>query len=62
MSEYQILTILAAFAFLYSLIASRLERTPVSGAVVYMFCGLACGPMGLGLIHFNIDAEGLGTQ
>lgn len=41
MSEYQILTVLAAFAFLYSVVASRLERTPISGAVVYLVVGSA---------------------
>ena len=57
MSEYQILTVIAAFAFLYSLIASRLERTPVSGALVYVLCGLLCGPTLLGLVDIEIDSE-----
>jgi NhaP-type Na+/H+ or K+/H+ antiporter len=57
MSEYQILTVLAGFAFLYSVVASRLERTPVSGAVVYLFVGLACGNYGLGLVDLNLDGE-----
>ena len=59
MSEYQILTILAAFAFFYSVVASRLERTPVSGAVVYLFVGLACGTYGLGLVELDVGEEGL---
>ena len=59
MSEYQILTVLAAFAFFYSVVASRLERTPISGAVVYLFIGLACGPYGLKLVDLDVDAEGL---
>ena len=59
MSEYQILTVLASFAFFYSVIASRLERTPVSGAVVYLFAGLACGSYGLKLIELDVDGEGL---
>ncbi len=59
MSEYQILTVLAAFAFFYSVLASRLERTPVSGAVVYLFVGLLCGPYGLKIIELNVDGEGL---
>jgi NhaP-type Na+/H+ or K+/H+ antiporter len=59
MSEYQILTVLAAFAFFYSIVASRLERTPVSGAVVYLFVGLLCGPYGLGIIELDVDGEGL---
>lgn len=59
MSEYQILTVLAAFAFFYSVVASRLERTPFSGAVVYLFFGLVCGPYGLGIIKLHVDGEGL---
>ncbi|MDH3718846.1 MAG: cation:proton antiporter, partial [Planctomycetota bacterium] len=59
MSEYQILTVLAAFAFFYSVVASRLERSPVSGAVVYLFVGLLCGPYGLKIIELNVDGEGL---
>jgi NhaP-type Na+/H+ or K+/H+ antiporter len=51
--------VLAAFAFFYSVIASRLERSPISGAVVYLFAGLACGPYGLKLIELDIDGEGL---
>ncbi len=57
MPEYKTLTILAAFAFLYSLVASRLERTPVSGALVYVAAGLLGGPAGLGLIDLQIDGE-----
>ena len=59
MNEYQILTVLAAFAFFYSVVASRLERTPVNGAVVYLFVGLLCGPYVLKLVELSIDAEGL---
>jgi len=59
MSEYQILTVLAAFAFCYSLVASRLERTPISGPLVYLFVGLACGSYGLGLVELNVDREGI---
>ena len=57
MSSYQILAIIAAFAFLYSLVASRLERTPVSGALVYVICGLLCGTSLLGLVDLQLDAE-----
>ena len=57
MSEYQILTVLAAFAFFYSVVASRLERTPINGPVVYLFVGLACGTYGLGLVDLDVDRE-----
>ena len=59
MSEYQILAVIAAFAFLYSLVASRLERTPINGAVVYVAFGLLCGPSCLGWIELSIDGEGV---
>ena len=59
MSEYQILAVLAAFAFLYSIVASRLEKTAISGAVIYLFAGMVCGDYGLKWIDMNIDAEGL---
>jgi NhaP-type Na+/H+ or K+/H+ antiporter len=59
MSEYYILTVLAAFVFLYSIVASRLERTPVSGAVVYLFVGLVCGTHGLGILDLDVDGEGI---
>jgi sodium/hydrogen antiporter len=59
MSEYQILTVLAAFVFLYSVVAARLERTPLSGALVYVLAGLICGPGGLNLIDLDVDAHGI---
>jgi len=59
MSEYQILAVIAAFAFLYSLVASRLERTPINGALVYVVCGLICGPTVLNIISLNLEGEGL---
>ena len=57
MSEYQILTVFAAFAFIYSLIASRLEKAPVNGALVYVAAGMLLGPQGLGLIDLKLDGE-----
>ncbi len=56
---YENLSILAAFVFLYSVVAGRLERTPINGALVFTAFGLALGPMGLGLLHLNVDTEGL---
>lgn len=61
MSEYQILAVIAAFAFLYSLVASKLERTPINGALVYVVCGLVCGPSVLRIVDFNLDGEGIKT-
>ena len=58
---YYDLAILAAFAFFYSLVASRIEKTPISGAIVFVAFGLISGPHGLGILTFDVDAEGLKT-
>ena len=59
MSEYQIIAVIAAFVFLYCLIASRLERTWFNGALVYVACGLAIGPFGAQLIDLDVDGEAI---
>ncbi|TWU13386.1 K(+)/H(+) antiporter NhaP2 [Symmachiella macrocystis] len=59
MSEYQVLTIIAAFVFIYSLVASRLEKTPVNGALVYVGIGMLFGPQSLGLVDLNVDGEAI---
>jgi NhaP-type Na+/H+ or K+/H+ antiporter len=58
---HQDLAILAAFAFVYALIAGRLERTPVAGALVFTAFGLAVGPEGLNWLTLDVHAEGLRT-
>ncbi len=57
--DYQVLSVVAAFALVYSLVASRLQRTIVSGALVYVAAGFLCGPDGFGLIDIRIEGEGL---
>ena len=42
--NYEALAVVAGFAFIYSLVASRLERTPISGALVYVIAGFLCSP------------------
>ena len=59
MSEYQNLAVIAGFVFVYSVVAARLERTPVGGALVYAGFGVACGPFGLGIIDLDLDGESL---
>jgi len=58
---YETLAVLAGFAFLYSVVASRLERTPVSGPVVYLAFGILMGPHALGLLSLSVEAETLQT-
>jgi NhaP-type Na+/H+ or K+/H+ antiporter len=61
MAEYQTLIVLTAFAFLYSVFASGLERTPFSGAVIYLFFGALCGPLVLGIIELDVQGDTLRT-
>jgi NhaP-type Na+/H+ or K+/H+ antiporter len=58
---YENLAILAAFIFLYSIISGGLERTPVNGAIVFTAFGLVFGPLGLGYLTLDVNAEGLRT-
>ncbi len=51
--------ILAAFVFIYSIIAGGLERTWLSGAIVFVAFGLLFGPFGLGILHLNVNSENL---
>ena len=59
MSEYLILAVVAGFAVIYSLLASRLEKTPVNGALVYVAVGFLVGPSVFGIMDLDINAEGL---
>jgi NhaP-type Na+/H+ or K+/H+ antiporter len=56
---YVTMAILAAFVFLYSISSGGLERTPINGAVVFIAFGLVFGPLGLGLLELEVDAEEL---
>jgi NhaP-type Na+/H+ or K+/H+ antiporter len=58
---YGDLAILALFAFAYSLVAGRLARTPVNGAVVYLAFGVIAGPLGLGWLDIGLGSEGIRT-
>lgn len=58
---YENLAILAAFVFLYSLVSGGLEKTSFNGAVVFTAFGLILGPLGLGLLSLEVDAELLST-
>lgn len=57
MSEYQIITVIAVFAFVYSLVASRLEKTPINGALVYILSGMLFGPHAFGLLELSVTSE-----
>ena len=54
---YQTLALLAIFVLIYSSIAGGVERTPVSGPIVFIAFGLLVGPLGLGLFTLGVDHE-----
>jgi len=56
---YEQIAILAGFVCIYSVAAGGLERTPINGALVFTVFGFPLGPLVLGLLNFNIEAEGL---
>lgn len=59
MAEYQTLTVISAFVLIYSLLATRLEKTWVNGAMVYVVAGMLLGPQLLDLIDLKIDNAGI---
>lgn len=54
---YATLAVLAAFAFVYSVVASRLERTPLSGPVVFLAFGVVAGPDVLGWLDLSVEGK-----
>jgi hypothetical protein len=46
---YNDLATLALFAFAFSVIAGRVERSAVSGPMIFIAFGLVAGPVGLGV-------------
>ena len=56
---YLPLAILASFAFLYSILAGRLEKTPISGPMVFIAFGLLVGPLGTGWLKLDVTTTEL---
>lgn len=56
---YENLTLLAVFILFYSLVAGGVERTRISGPMIFTAFGLLIGPVGLGLLSFETDRETL---
>jgi NhaP-type Na+/H+ or K+/H+ antiporter len=53
---YDNLAILAAFAFLFSAIAGRIERSTITGPMIYVLFGLLAGPMVFGFLKMDVQA------
>ena len=58
---YQDLMLLAAFVLVYSAIAGRVERTWISGPMIFTVFGLLIGPVGFGWLSLDADRELLRT-
>ena len=54
---YENLALLALFVLVYSAVAGAVERTWISGAIVFTAFGLLVGPMGLDLFTWTTDRE-----
>ena len=51
--------ILAAFAFVFAAISGRVDRSWLSGPIVFTAAGVLLGPAVLGVLNLNIEAESL---
>jgi len=58
---YENAAFLAAFLLIYSSIAGRVERSWISGPIVFTGVGFLLGPDGLGVLRLDIGGEGLST-
>ena len=58
---YESLALVAGFALVYSTIAGGIERTWVSGPIVFTAFGVLIGPVGLDLLSFETEGETLKT-
>ena len=56
---YQNAALLAAFLLIYSAIAGRVERSLISGPIVFTGVGFILGPDVFGVVRINISGEGL---
>ncbi len=50
------LAILASFAFLYSIAAGRIEKTPFTGPIIFISFGILVGPLGIGWLNLEVTA------
>jgi NhaP-type Na+/H+ or K+/H+ antiporter len=57
---YGTVAVLAAIVFCYSVVADRLERTVVGGAITFTAIGLALGTSGVGALDLTLNTDALG--
>jgi NhaP-type Na+/H+ or K+/H+ antiporter len=58
---YADLTIVGSFVLVYSAVAGGVERTPITGPIIFTAFGLVLGPVGLGWLNLGVEREGLLT-
>ena len=56
---YHNAAILAVVAFLFAIVSSRVERSWLSGPIVFVVAGFLLGPGVLDVLHLNIRTDGL---
>jgi sodium/hydrogen antiporter len=56
---YENAAMLAVFLVIYSAIAGRIERSLISGPIVFTAAGFILGADGLGILRIHVDGEGL---
>ena len=59
---YTELAILALFIFIYSMVAGRIERSAISGPMVFVVVGFLMGPSGLGWLKGDATSDDLRTM
>jgi len=59
---YVELAILALFIFVYSMVAGRVERSAISGPIVFVVAGFLMGPFGLGWFKGDATSDDLRTM
>ena len=52
---YGNLAILVLFGFVYSVVAGRVERSAVTGPIIFIVFGLIAGPVGLGILDMDVQ-------
>jgi len=53
---YENLAVLAVFAFMFSVVAGRIERSTITGPIIFIAFGLIAGPVGLGFLNIEVKA------
>jgi len=59
---YVELAILALFIFIYSMVAGRIERSAISGPMVFVIVGFLMGPFGFGWLKGDATSDDLRTM